>query len=770
MAAESNSRGFTFDGFRVDLTQRLLLGRDDQPVPLPSRAFDTLVFLLEHPGVLHDKRTLMKAVWPDVVVEENSLNQNIMLLRRALGEQPGENRFIATVPGRGFQFVAAVSRVEEPSPEVAAPSAPSPRPSRARTFWLPVAAGAAVIAVAGGYFVWNHLTAPGTATSGTSVTVTIPTIVVLPFDDLSPAHDQEYFADGLADELSNQIGRIDGLRVIGRISAMYFKGRNRDSRTIGKQLGARYILTGSVRRDGEQLRITAALVDATTDSQVWTEAYNQRFSEILSVQSDIAQKVVGSLAPRLLASDKVAAGPGPLLPKNPEAYAASLRARHYSRRGSIEGFKLATQEAERAVALDPTWVDGHLQLATSYRLLIMNGGGDSARLGTLAREQIEAAVKLDPTNEQARVMSAGVGSYGDAPVKQRIPTLERTVASNPNNPMNKFSLFILYEIDGRRDDARRMLEEAYLGEPLAPVIAGNLAIFNYRWGGDLKRTLDLADEIERIAPGNQWSNMLRGLVAQADGRASEWDKWATKSVQASPRDVSTHVRIAGDYAEFEDYGSALYHARTAAQLDPSYLAAFETLILVLVQSGDVAGAKHVLDEVLARHPLDRSARTMDADFHYATGDCAGVVDPLAYAVPGLARAEPEMDLSSIPHAPAMVWCLRALGQNARADVIVRAFWKILDLPSHPAFNAVRARMAAATGDRAALVRYLEAVCNSNALSMPFWPQDPLFRPFAQDAQVSALLKKLEARRAEWRSIVTRASTRVPVPLHETAAR
>jgi len=87
-----------------------------------------------------------------------------------------------------------------------------------------------------------------------------------------------------------------------------------------------------------------------------------------------------------------------------------------------------------------------------------------------------------------------------------------------------------------------------------------------------------------------------------------------------------------------------------------------------------------------------------------------------------------------------------------------------------AFNAVRARMAAATGDRVALVRYLEALCSSSALSMPFWPQDPLFRPFAQDAQVGGLLKKLEARRAEWRSIATRASTRVPVPLHETSAR
>jgi adenylate cyclase len=168
---------YEFGEFRLHLGKRLLLRRDGTPVPLTPKAFDTLTYLVEHEGTVLDKEDLMRAVWPDIAVEENNLNQNISLLRRALGEGRSEHHYIATVPGRGYQFVAVVK-------PAAAPAAP-----------------------------------PGPAEKAS--------IAVLPFANVSTDGEYEYFADGLADDLISALSKLDRLRVVARTSAFSFKGRAR---------------------------------------------------------------------------------------------------------------------------------------------------------------------------------------------------------------------------------------------------------------------------------------------------------------------------------------------------------------------------------------------------------------------------------------------------------------------------------------------------------------------------------------------------------------
>src|SRR5580765_161963 len=219
--ASRSTGAYEFGDFRVDRGRRVLSGRDGVPLPLASKAFETLAYLVEHAGAVIDKDELMRAVWPDTAVEENNLNQNISILRRALGEHRGDHRYIATVPGRGYQFVAQVRIVDE-SPGQREP------------------------------------------TAGASM-------AVLPFVNVSADPEFDFFGDGLADELIIALSKVHSVRVVARTSAFSFKGTQADIRRIADTLGVNFVLESTVRKSGTRLRVTAELINAADGCQVWSE-------------------------------------------------------------------------------------------------------------------------------------------------------------------------------------------------------------------------------------------------------------------------------------------------------------------------------------------------------------------------------------------------------------------------------------------------------------------------------------------------------------------
>src|SRR3954451_5337529 len=208
--ADGSTRLYEFGDFRLDRNKRLLLRHDGTLVPLAAKAFETLAYLVERAGSVVDKDELMRAVWPDTAVEENNLTQNISLLRRLFGESRGDHRYIATVPSRGYQFVATVY--------VAASSAEQEPAGR--------------------------------------------TIAVLPFVNVTADPEYDFFADGLADELIVALSKLDRVRVAARTSAFSFKGAQADVRRIAETLGVNLVLEGTVRTSGSRLRVTAELVNA----------------------------------------------------------------------------------------------------------------------------------------------------------------------------------------------------------------------------------------------------------------------------------------------------------------------------------------------------------------------------------------------------------------------------------------------------------------------------------------------------------------------------
>src|SRR5215211_8230177 len=264
MKAES-SNVLAFGDFRLDLEERLLLRSDGTEVPVTPRIFQTLHYLVEHSGRVLDKELIMEAVWPDCVVEENNLAQNISTLRRIFGDTPGCQRYIATVPGRGYRFVAEVHPAKETAAgqikkaklasneasAIDAVPAISATPRRWRDVRVWFAGLAIVFLMAGVFFLLRNRTHEGATTRvvSTPANVLEKSVAVLPFENLSDEKQNSYFAAGVQDEIISDLARIAELKVISRTSAnLYKSGNPRNSREIGQQLGVAHLLEGNIQR------------------------------------------------------------------------------------------------------------------------------------------------------------------------------------------------------------------------------------------------------------------------------------------------------------------------------------------------------------------------------------------------------------------------------------------------------------------------------------------------------------------------------------------
>ena len=317
-----------------------------------------------------------------------------------------------------------------------------------------------------------------------------------------------------------------------------------------------------------------------------------------------------------------------------------------------------------------------------------------------------------------------------------------------------------------------MYERAYLTDPLWPFGISSLAIVSYSFNGDRKRMLSLADEMERVAPDDPEPNSLRANLAFIEGRAHDWDRWVAKAVELAPRGIDVHGYLSLDYSNLGDLDAALYHARLCQQIDPQDAAGWYNVASIRLFAGDLVAARTVVQEVVALHPEDALTHRVNAVLQYFADDCAGAIQSIALGRPSLAQPPASLDLFSnvklkvneLELVPILIWCLRRQGNTARASEIVRAFETQVAPPWNPGqLDGLRARMAAATGDRSALISHLSELARTKSMMFAFARHEPMIQPYLADAEVATLLDKLEARRAEWRKVLPRASMRVPIP-------
>ncbi len=311
MSAEKEETDvYVFGGFSLERRRRLLFRADGQAVHLNPRAFDTLLYLAEHPNQLIDKRTLMKAVWPNAVVEENNLNQQIAAVRRALGEAPSEHRFVVTVQGRGFQFVPPVTTA-------AAPRSPVVQSRTTGMSWAFGVTG--LVLVAGLSWFVTHLPAhgasPAVRASSTPSAAVAPLrvlrLAVLPFENLSGDPANAFFADGLNAEIESTIAeRVPGIEVISRATMMHYRAdAPKPLAIVARELGASHLMEGSVKREADKIHLALQLIDAGTDNQVWSRSYDSTVADASALESQVADEVAQLLTAKLTRQMQAAAAP-----------------------------------------------------------------------------------------------------------------------------------------------------------------------------------------------------------------------------------------------------------------------------------------------------------------------------------------------------------------------------------------------------------------------------------------------------------------------------
>src|SRR5438477_2555755 len=297
----------SFGPFSLDPRRRLLL-KDGAPVAVGARTLDTLIALVARPNESISKRELMAAVWPDVTVEEGSLRAQIAALRKVLGDGKGGARYITTLAGRGYCFVAPISRVRDRGSERAAATKPA-------------------------------LSLPDK-----------PSIAVLAFQNMSGDPDQEYFADGMVEEIITALSRIRWLFVVARNSSFTYKGQAIDVKQVGRELGVRYVLEGSVRKGGGRVRITARLVEADTGAHLWADRFDGSLEDVFDLQDQVAISVAGVIEPALQAAEIRRAATRPT--HDMTTYDLYLRALACFRTLSREGIVRARGLLERAITID----------------------------------------------------------------------------------------------------------------------------------------------------------------------------------------------------------------------------------------------------------------------------------------------------------------------------------------------------------------------------------------------------------------------------------
>ncbi|HET7292314.1 MAG TPA: protein kinase [Vicinamibacteria bacterium] len=391
-------------------------------------------------------------------------------------------------------------------------SSPVPvRPARHRLF---LGLGIAALALALGAGLWLGR---GSFGRGSTLPAGPPSIAVLPFVDMSPARDQEYFADGLAEELLNSLARTPGLRVAGRTSSFQFKGRNEDMRVIGRLLNVTTLLEGSVRKAGARIRITAQLVKVEDGFHLWSETYDRELDDVLAVQDDIARAVSGALKLTLLGGGATPPAAGS---KSAASYNLYLQGRHIQARRTKADLERASDYFRQALELDPGYARAWLGLANSHALLAASGDVTPADGYAKARSEAEKALELDPGLAEAHATLGWILTGHDWDWDGAEAAYRRALALDPANPMVLRRAATLRATLGRFDEAIELDRRAIDLDPLSVACHYNLGLHAWYAGRPAEAEAALRKVLE-LNPEYPLAHLMIGLIRLTASRPDE---------------------------------------------------------------------------------------------------------------------------------------------------------------------------------------------------------------------------------------------------------
>lgn len=509
---------YAFGEFVLERSQQRLCRRDGSTVNLTPRLFSALLLFVENAGKLLDKDGLMLALWPGVVVEENSLSQVISGLRRALVDDAPGSRYIETVPRRGFRFVAAVTVL----PDLEAPMAETTAGPAGRTLmggrraahkrrWLgmALAAGAATTFVGIGLWVSRRAPAAG-------ATAQLPALAVLPFKPLVVEVRDELLELGMADSLIARLSLVPGLVVRSTGSVRRYAGIEQDPMRAARDLDVAWIVDGSLQRRGDQLRVTARLLRASDGSAAWSGSFDEKFTGVFEVQDLISARVVQAMATRLEPGLGAVAPPSSVGgTRNTEAYQLYLAAcwRSQSRRG--DGLRKSIELFQQAIAADPAYALAYVGLAQIHRETLLGADAMPAEVFEPANAALQRALALAPNLAEA-LSERGYGLYYfefDWAGAER--HFRAALAVNPNVAQAHFGLAQLLLTQDRPDEGFVHLRRARELDPMSAFY--NTLEANYLLARGMRDSARIRlNRALDIAPDFYLAHRTQGLLHVAD--------------------------------------------------------------------------------------------------------------------------------------------------------------------------------------------------------------------------------------------------------------
>ncbi len=615
---ESQTSIYEFGDFRLDAAKRLLLKGVDEIVSLMPKAFDTLLYLVRHNGKVVEKDELMSEIWAETIVEENNLAQNISILRRVFGEKPGEHRFIVTVPGRGYKFVAEVREIAEEEKgrkgegEISESSAAADglasselnisndksqienqseignpkfeinnnrkpttenqfakgegqrtRSKKSNRFWLAAIFSAFIIGLSLlGFYGWRG--------KEKNAAAPIKNVAVLPFKSLVAEKRDEALELGMADSLIAKLGGGEEISVRPLSAIRRYNSVEQDSLIAGRELDVEAVLDGTIQTSGERIRVSAKLLRTSDGRQLWTGQFDEKFTDIFAVQDSISERVAAALKIRFGNAEKIRPT------ENIEAYQLYMKGRYHALNLTRAETDKAIVYFEQAIEIDPKYALAYVGIAESYLPMALTSGVPSREVMPKAKAAALRAIEIDETLAEAHAVLGLIIFWYDWDWQAAEKEYRRALELDPNSAEAHFGYAHLLSNIARHEQALAEIKHS--------------------------RELD---------PVSLRTNAVEGQILFFAGRSDEALDRLNKTIDLNPNFWLSHLFISDVYIEKGMYAEAVAALKKAGEISGNAQSnAYRAF--ALAKWNKQAEARVILDEL-----LKLSNENYVAPYHFA---------------------------------------------------------------------------------------------------------------------------------------------------------
>jgi DNA-binding winged helix-turn-helix (wHTH) protein/TolB-like protein/Tfp pilus assembly protein PilF len=595
MMNQQSEKSYEFGPFRLCAAKRLLL-RDGQSVPVTSKSFDTLLMLVEHRGKVLLKDEMMKTLWPDTIVEENNLTQQISTLRKTLGERPHDHHYVVTIPGKGYSFVADVKYASDEnsdsimeqytrsvitidvedeclkessdSPERIENSFPVANVSSTSRWRVRTLIAALMIILIGIIAAFTFARREPKPEQIVASQMT-KSIAVLPFRSLNADSQDDFLGSGMTDTLIEKLSNIRQVAVRPTSSTVKYAGQTPDAVAAGRELGVDSILEGNIQRAGDRMRVTVVLFNVSDGKSLWTKSFNEKLTDIFYVQDVIAEQVAEAM---LVDFNK---GEQERLRKrytqNVDAYQLYLRGRHLWNKRDEESLKKSIEYFQQAIDIDPDYALAYAGIADAYNVIVHYGFDLSSSDESYQRARVAAtkALEIDETLAEAHASLGLIKFNQDMDNAGAEREYKRAIELNPNyaTAHHWYSDFLAFT--GRTEESMVRIRRAQEIDPLSPIINATLG--------------------ERFYYSHQYDDAIKQLQ---------------NTIEIEDNFFVAHFLLGLAYEQKGMYEQAITELQKSKELSKGGTMAVAALGHAYAVSGRVHEARKVLDELLkSDHPL-----------------------------------------------------------------------------------------------------------------------------------------------------------------------